>query len=69
MEDAVEQMALFHRFVLNILKQSQYGAQSQRNKLKKAGWNDEYRAQLFLIENYSKYARALIIRHHNKVLF
>ena len=47
MEDAVEHMALFRRFVLNILKQSQCGAPSQRNKLKKAGWNDEYRAQLF----------------------
>lgn len=47
MEDAVEYIALFRRFVLNILKQSQCGAPSQRNKIKKAGWNDEYRAQLF----------------------
>ncbi|WP_429138601.1 ISAs1 family transposase [Aeromonas allosaccharophila] len=47
MEDAVEHMALFRRFVLNILKQSNCGAPSQRNKLKKAGWNDDYRAQLF----------------------
>ncbi|MCP1601727.1 putative transposase YbfD/YdcC [Aeromonas caviae] len=47
MEDAVEHMALFRRFVLNILKQSDCGSPSQRNKLKKAGWNDDYRAQLF----------------------
>jgi len=47
MEDAVEHMALFRRFVMNILKQSQCGAPSQRNKLKRAGWDDDYRAQLF----------------------
>ncbi|MCV5830688.1 ISAs1 family transposase, partial [Escherichia coli] len=47
MEDAVENMALFRRFVLNIVKQSHCGARSQRNKLKRAGWNDDYRAQLF----------------------
>lgn len=47
MEDAVEHMALFRRFVLNILKQSDCGSPSQRNKMKKAGWNDDYRAQLF----------------------
>ena len=47
MDDAVEHMALSRRFVLNILKQSECGAPSQRNKLKKAGWNDDYRAQLF----------------------
>ena len=47
MDDAVEHMALFRRFVLNILKQSECGAPSQRNKLKKAGLNDDYRAQLF----------------------
>jgi hypothetical protein len=46
MEDAVEHMTLFAVF-LNILEQSQCGAPSQRNKLKKAGWNDEYRAELF----------------------
>ena len=34
MEDAVENMALFRRFVLNIVKQSNCGARSQRNKLK-----------------------------------
>ncbi len=45
MDDAVEHMALFRRF--DILKQSECGAPSQRNKLKKAGWNDDYRAQLF----------------------
>ena len=32
--DAVENMGLFRRFVLNILKQSTCGAPSQRNKLK-----------------------------------
>lgn len=47
MEDAVENMALFRRFVMNILTQSQCGAPSQRNKLKRAGWDDDYRAQLF----------------------
>ena len=47
MEDAVQRMALFRRFVMNILKQSQCGAPSQRNKLKRAGWDDDYRAQLF----------------------
>ncbi|MGU5725797.1 ISAs1 family transposase, partial [Aeromonas caviae] len=47
MEDAVENMALFRRFVLNIIKQSDCGAPSQRNKLKKASWDDNYRAQLF----------------------
>ena len=45
--DAVENMALFRRFVMNILKQSECGAPSQRNKLKRASWNDDYRAQLF----------------------
>lgn len=47
MEDAVENMALFRRFVMNILKQSECGSPSQRNKLKRASWNDDYRAQLF----------------------
>lgn len=47
MEDAVENMALFRRFVLNMVKQSHCGAPSQRNKLKKASWNDDYRAKLF----------------------
>ena len=45
--DAVENMGLFRRFVLNILKQSRCGAPSQRNKLKRAGWDDNYRAELF----------------------
>lgn len=35
MEDVVENMALFRRFVLNIVKQSDCGAPSPRNKLKK----------------------------------
>jgi len=47
MEDAVENMALFRRFVMNILTQSKCGAPSQRNKLKRAGWDDDYRAELF----------------------
>ena len=46
-EGAVENMALFRRFIMNILKQSQCGSPSQRNKLKRASWNDDYRAQLF----------------------
>lgn len=37
MEGAVENMALFRRFVLNMLKQHNGGAPNQRNKLKKAG--------------------------------
>jgi hypothetical protein len=32
--DAIENMALFRRFVMNILKQSECGSPSQRNKLK-----------------------------------
>ena len=36
MEDAVENMALFRRFVLNIVKQSNCSARSQRNKAKKS---------------------------------
>lgn len=47
MEDAVENMALFRRFVLNMLKRHNCGAPSQRNKLKKASWNDNYRAEVF----------------------
>lgn len=48
MEDAVENMALFRRFVMNMLKQHNCGAPSQRNKLKKAGWDDNYRAEVFI---------------------
>ncbi|WDS54346.1 ISAs1 family transposase [Vibrio aestuarianus] len=47
MEDAVENIALFRRFVLNLLKQCDCGARSQKLKLKKAGWSDDYRAQVF----------------------
>ena len=47
LEGAVENIALFRRFVMNMLKQCHCGAPSQRNKLKKAGWNDDYRAQVF----------------------
>ncbi|CDH24233.1 hypothetical protein XBKB1_2550001 [Xenorhabdus bovienii str. kraussei Becker Underwood] len=41
LESVIENMALFRRFVLNLLKQCDCGALSQRNKLKKANWNDE----------------------------
>ena len=47
LDDAVENLALFRRFVLNMLKQCECGASSQRQKLKKAGWCDNYRAKLF----------------------
>jgi len=47
LEGAVENVALFRRFVMNMLKQCHCGAPSQRNKLKKAGWSDDYRAQVF----------------------
>jgi predicted transposase YbfD/YdcC len=36
-EDAVDNMALFRRFVMNMLRQHNRGAPSQRNKLKKPG--------------------------------
>ncbi|MGF1740506.1 ISAs1 family transposase [Vibrio profundum] len=47
MEDAVENIALFRRFVLNLLKQCNCGTRSQKLKLKKAGWCDDFRAQVF----------------------
>ena len=47
MEEAVENLALFRRFVLNMLKQCECGSSSQRNKYKKASWSDDYRAQVF----------------------
>ncbi|PWI34217.1 ISAs1 family transposase, partial [Vibrio albus] len=47
LEGAVENIALFRRFVMNMLKQCHCGVPSQRNKLKKAGWSDDYRAQVF----------------------
>ncbi|CAM3259532.1 ISAs1 family transposase [Vibrio neptunius] len=37
LEGAVENIALFRRFVMNMLKQCECGAPSQRQKLKKAG--------------------------------
>ncbi|NHB98571.1 ISAs1 family transposase, partial [Photorhabdus stackebrandtii] len=37
LDGAIENLALFRRFVLNMLKQCDCGAPSQRNKLKKAG--------------------------------
>ncbi|NVC61507.1 ISAs1 family transposase, partial [Vibrio sp. 05-20-BW147] len=45
---AVENIALFRRFVMNMLKQCDCGAPSQKVKMKKAGWNDDYRARVFL---------------------
>ncbi|MQL50593.1 ISAs1 family transposase [Photorhabdus khanii] len=47
LDGAIENLALFRRFVLNMLKQCDCGAPSQRNKLKKAGWSDDYRARVF----------------------
>ena len=46
MEDAVEHMAFFKRFVMNILRQYNDDSPSQRQKLKRATWSDDYRAQL-----------------------
>ncbi|MBD2798260.1 ISAs1 family transposase [Xenorhabdus sp. 18] len=47
LEGAIENLALFRRFVLNMVKQCDCGAPSQRNKLKKASWCDDYRARVF----------------------
>lgn len=47
LDGAVENIALFRRFVMNMFKQCECGAPSQRQKLKKAGWSDDYRAQVF----------------------
>lgn len=47
LDGAVENIALFRRFVMNMLKQCECGALSQKMKLKKAGWNDDYRARVF----------------------
>lgn len=47
LDGAVENIALFRRFVMNILKQCDCGTRSQKSKLKKAAWSDDYRAQLF----------------------
>lgn len=47
LDGAVENIALFRRFVMNMLKQCECGAPSQRQKLKKAGWCDDYRAKVF----------------------
>ncbi|WP_038245994.1 ISAs1-like element ISXne3 family transposase, partial [Xenorhabdus bovienii] len=46
LDGAIENLALFRRIVLNMVKQCDCGAPSQRNKLKKAGWSDDYRAQV-----------------------
>ncbi|HIF5960634.1 TPA: ISAs1 family transposase [Vibrio parahaemolyticus] len=47
LDGAVENIALFRRFVMNMLKQCDCGAPSQKVKMKKAGWNDDYRARVF----------------------
>lgn len=47
LDGAVENIALFRRFVMNMLRQSDCGAPSQKSKLKKAGWSDDYRARVF----------------------
>ncbi|ENM3733791.1 ISAs1 family transposase [Vibrio cholerae] len=47
LEGAVENVALFRRFVMNMLRQCDCGAPSQRNKLKQAGWCDDYRERVF----------------------
>ncbi len=47
LEGVVENLALFRRFVMNMLRQCNCGAPSQRNKLKKAGWDDDYRERVF----------------------
>ncbi|KOY63498.1 transposase [Photorhabdus heterorhabditis] len=47
LDGAVENLALFRRIVLNLVKQCDCGAPSQRNKLKKASWCDDYRARVF----------------------
>lgn len=47
LEGAVEYIALFRGFVMNILRQCECGAASQRSKIKKVGWSDDYRAKIF----------------------
>ncbi|MBP4031038.1 ISAs1 family transposase, partial [Aeromonas sp. PrichA-15] len=49
MEDAVENMALFRRFVLNIVKQSNCGARSQRNKGKCEQVSHEQKMKILVI--------------------
>lgn len=47
LDGAVENIALFRRFVMNMLKQCDCGAPSQKVKLKKAAWSDDYRTRVF----------------------
>ena len=51
LDGAVENIALFRRFVMNMLKlcdcDCDCDAPSQKSKLKKVGWSDDYRAQVF----------------------
>ncbi|MEQ1969711.1 ISAs1 family transposase, partial [Xenorhabdus nematophila] len=47
LEGAIENLALFRRLVLNMVRQCDCGAPSQRNKLKKASGCDDYRAKVF----------------------
>ena len=59
MEDAVENMALFRRFVLNIVKQSNCGARSQRNKLKEPAGMTTIGLSYSLVKISTKCAPAL----------
>ncbi|MEQ1966813.1 ISAs1 family transposase, partial [Xenorhabdus nematophila] len=47
LEGAIENLALFRRLVLNMVRQCACEAPSQRNKLKKASGCDDYRAKVF----------------------
>lgn len=47
LDGAVENLALFRRFVMNMLRQCDCGAPSQKIKLKKSAWRDDYRAKVF----------------------
>lgn len=47
LDGTVENIALFRRFVLNMLKQCDCGAPSQKVKLKKSAWSDDYRTRVF----------------------
>ncbi len=47
LDGAVDKIALLRRFEVNMLKQCNCGAPSLRIKLKKAEWNDNYRARAF----------------------
>ncbi len=52
LDEAIENLVLFRRIVLNMVKQCDCGVPSQRNKLKKAGWSDDYRTRVFFGDEY-----------------